>query len=140
MIQLDTTITIGNLITLCGMASVVGLYLLDTRYSPKGIHADVRAIRKEVAQLLLDVKLHVDDDARNFEAVRREFGEVATALRTKVQEVELYTRDNFVRRESLQAVLHQYNESLGTMIGDLKEWMVRIEARLDNITFEGRSK
>ena len=132
MIQFDTTVTLGNIFSLLGIIGVVGLYLLDTRYSPKGIHADVRAIRKEMARLAVDVAKHMEENDQRFDALRREFGETASALRTKITEVELFSRDNFVRRDSLKEILSQYQDSLSQMIDDLKDWMARIEARMDN--------
>lgn len=53
----------------------------------------------------------------------REFGEVATALRSKISEVELYTRDHFVRKEAFAPVMLKIE-------GDIRDIGDRIETRL----------
>lgn len=138
-IELDLTITMGNLLTLAGMIGMVALYVIDTRYSASGARGDMRRIAKTVDQLASDLKAHADEDAARFEQVRRETGEVVSAIRTKLTEVEIYARDTFVRRDSFAAALSQQQTLLTTMIADLKGWMGRIERRLDRAAGNGES-
>ena len=51
------------------------------------------ALRDAITESKREVEDRLDKNSR-------EFGEVAAALRAKIAEVELYTRDNFVRRDA----------------------------------------
>lgn len=45
-------------------------------------------------------------------SMERRLGEVGNAFRTKITEVELYMRDNFVRNKDMDALLKLFNERL----------------------------
>jgi hypothetical protein len=64
--------------------------------------------------------------AEEFDAMRREFGETVSAIRTKVHEIETWSRDEFVRKASFEKAIERMEkgfESLGA----------RIEARLGKL-------
>lgn len=130
-IQFDLTITLGNILTVLSMLGVIALYVVDTRYASSGARGEVRKIGKAVEALSNELKNHADEDRTQFELVRSETREVVAAIRTKVNEVELYTRDTFVRRDSLREIMADQQRSISGMITDLKEWMRRIEGRLN---------
>lgn len=60
------------------------------------------------------------------DTIRHEFGETASALRTKIHEVETWNRDTFVRKESFEMVVNRIEKSL-EKLGD------RFEEKLDKI-------
>lgn len=72
---------------------------------------------------------HREDMDKELGTVRREFGEVATALRQKIHEVETWSRDEFVRKKSFDVVIDGLR-------GDLKSIGDKIEARL--LRMEGK--
>jgi hypothetical protein len=80
------------------------------------------AIRQEIAS-------HRIENADRVDTAVRQIGETFTAFRTKITEVELYLRDNYVRRDSFQSVV-------GQVMGDMKTIGDRIEARL--LRMEGK--
>lgn len=60
------------------------------------------------------------------ETLRHEFGETASALRTKIHEVETWNRDTFVRKESFEMVVNRIEKSM-EKLGD------RFEEKLDKL-------
>lgn len=137
-IMLDLTISLGNLLSLFSMLGIVALYIIDTRYSSKGARGEVRKITDAVNKLSKEMKEHADEDTARFEQIRRETGEVVAAIRTKVNEVELYARDTFVRRDTLRDAMDSQSRTLELIVTDLRSWMTRIEARV-NSTFNNES-
>ena len=59
-----------------------------------------------------------------FEQLRQETGEQGHALRTKIHEVETWSRDNFVRNEYFEAAMVRLTSSI-EKIGD------KLEAKID---------
>ncbi len=66
------------------------------------------------------------------ETLRHEFGETASALRTKIHDVETWNRDTFVRKDSFEMVIGRLEKSIDKL-GD------KIEDKLDKM-FERQSK
>lgn len=60
------------------------------------------------------------------EIIVRQFGETAQAIRQKIHEVEIWARDEFVRREGFYKVRDD-------LVGDLKNMGDKIEARLERM-------
>lgn len=61
-----------------------------------------------------------------------DFGESLTAIRTKITEVELYGRDNFVRREGFYAVQKQLTDDMKVLGEKLDTRLERMEDKLDS--------
>lgn len=133
MIAFDGTITVGNLLTMGGMAGLAAFYFLDTRYSPKGMRSELRLFGKGLTELSTEVRAHMEEDTQRFDEMRREFGETIKAMREKINEVELFNRDTFIRRDSFHSALSQQQVVMGAMVTDLKDWMRRIEDRLNKV-------
>lgn len=70
---------------------------------------------------------------RDIEQQSREFGETVAAVRSKVHEVEVWTRDNFVRRDEWHQAMNQMQErwASGEKAGD-ERWL-RLETKVDRI-------
>lgn len=60
------------------------------------------------------------------EAGARNMGEAVSAVRTKINQVELWTRDEFVRREDFYRIVDGMNKAIGDL-GD------KIDARTDQL-------
>ena len=64
----------------------------------------------------------------------RAVGETIAAIREKVREVELYCRDTFIRRDSFMQVQASMEASLHALGVDLKDWLGRLEKKIDTKT------
>lgn len=71
-----------------------------------------------------DMRSVQSDATRRIETLTQQTGEMGTALRTKLHEIEVFTRDHFVTRDSFASTMDRFEKSLDTL-GD------RIEKRLD---------
>lgn len=87
-------------------------------------------MRNEIAKITLDLTKAITALARELDdridSHRREFGETAAALRAKITEVEIWARDNFVRRDSFYKVT-------GDLSTDIKDMGASITTRLDRM-------
>lgn len=61
---------------------------------------------------------------------QQQAGEVATALRTKIHELELWARDTFVRRDSFLTVINEVRNGIGDLGKQIDRRLARIEGRL----------
>lgn len=77
-----------------------------------------------VENLERDMKEVQSDAGRRIESLAQQTGEMGNALRTKMHEIEVFTRDHFVTRDSFASTMDRFEKSLDTL-GD------RIEKRLD---------
>lgn len=64
----------------------------------------------------------------------REFGETAAAIRQKVADVELYTANNFIRREGFYKVQEQLTGDIKTLGEKIETRLLRMEVKLDSKT------
>lgn len=61
----------------------------------------------------------------------RQFGETASALRAKITEVEIWARDNFVRRDSFYKVTGDLSADIKDMGKDITARLDRMEGKID---------
>lgn len=121
-----TTITIAA-ITMIGNAlyfSVWGTWKVANAQA--AIKADITAA----------ITNHKKEVAESFEAHQRMLGETISALRQKINEVELYVRDHFVRSdefaEGMRAItltMNRMDDSIGSRLG-------RMEIKIDDAAKE----
>jgi methyl-accepting chemotaxis protein len=93
-----------------------------------------RALAKMEAAILAQLNAHQKDTDDEFGKVRNEFGETGKALREKINQVELFLRDNYVRRDSFYKVNDDTQASIKTLGDDLKSWLERLETKIDSKT------
>lgn len=76
------------------------------------------------------VRDEIDANRDRFDAdidnLGRSFGETAAAIREKVREVELFTRDTFIRRDS-------FYKSWELLSADMKAQFARLDSRLERM-------
>ena len=65
------------------------------------------------------------------DTMRREFGESVSALRQKVHEVETWSRDHFVRRDSFEVVVREIRDAITTQGEKIDKRLDRIDEKLD---------
>lgn len=85
------------------------------------------AIRQSIASSRAEIDERI-------EAIRREFGETGHALREKIAQVELYTRDTFVRRDSFYKVSDDLAAKLTAMDDKIDKRLERMEGKIDSKT------
>jgi hypothetical protein len=123
----DWSINLGNLLTAGGLMLAGLLYVIDTRYSASGAKAAIAQLTLDVKAIARDTEIMIDENHQSMDGMRREFGETAYALRTKITEVELFMRDNFVKNDALRDM----NVAIQAQMGEIKGGVIRIEGRLD---------
>lgn len=94
------------------------------------------AIAKSNTSLMTALAEHQKSDDVEFTAVRKEIGEVGHAVRSKIGEVELWSRDHYVRRDSFQLVVTSIENNSKGMRDDLKDALATIMAHV--IRIEGK--
>ena len=73
----------------------------------------------------------IDD---RIEVLKREFGETNAAVRSKIHEVEIWARDNFMRRDGFYKVQEQLSSEIKTVRDEMKSDLRRIEEKIDTKT------
>lgn len=66
------------------------------------------------------------------EALRREFGETAAAMRQKITEVELWSRDHLVGKNSFGIVTDRISDELKNFAERMDRRLERMEAKIDD--------
>lgn len=66
-------------------------------------------------------------------AMERNIGETGAAIREKIKEVELFTRDNFVRRDTFHEMVQLLTTNMQTQFGRLEETLNRLSDKLDRL-------
>ncbi len=66
-----------------------------------------------------------------FGKVRREFGETVAAIRQKLHEIELWSRDHFVLRPAFDAALGQVASAIHTMDEKIEARLMRMESKIE---------
>jgi hypothetical protein len=66
----------------------------------------------------------------HMERQSREFGETAAALRQKIHEVEVWSRDTFVRSDGFQSVKNELSQEMKDIAKLINQRLERIEANM----------
>lgn len=98
------------------------------------IAAETRALEDKIVTLTVKVAGIEKQAVVDLDVMRREVGETVSAIRAKVHEIETWARDEFVRKNSFEAVISRVEKSLD-QLGD------RIDKRLDRLAekMDGKS-
>lgn len=95
-----------------------------------------KAIIEQIVRTKEEIEEKLADERRQFDLVldrtRRDFGETAAALRTKIQEVELFTRDTFMRRDSFYEVARQQQIENKSAWDRIEKRLERMELKIDS--------
>ncbi len=68
---------------------------------------------------------------------RTQYGDSLTALRAKVTEVEMWSRDEFIRREDFYRIVDGINKSIGALGEKIDARTDRLETKLDQLRTAG---
>jgi hypothetical protein len=93
-----------------------------------GLTWGIGKIRDAVRDEIEDYKDKVDNQ---IDTLRLNAGEMGAALRTKISEVELFTRDTFVRHDSFNKILDSIASMLRSEVTRLDSRLNRMENKMD---------
>lgn len=83
--------------------------------------------------LLTRINMTAKEMDEDLQVIRHEVGETIGALREKITIVELYVRDNYVRRDSFDQSIDALRDHIGTIASRLETQMARLELKLDKV-------
>lgn len=83
--------------------------------------------------LLVELQKNRLDIDEQFAVLRREVGETITAIRSKVTEVELYIRDNYVTKATFNVVLDRILAELKQISEKMENNKLRLETKIEEI-------
>lgn len=118
-------ITIGVSVASFAIGLATNLFIMG--WKAKSIEANLRQDMTATVAKLTETMRDEHDDAM------RSAGEGVAALRTKVHEVELWTRDNFVRRSDFSQVIDGVTRSIEGLGVRVDAAVVRIEAKIEKL-------
>ncbi len=84
-------------------------------------------LRKEISMASDNVRAGID-------AERRDIGESLSAIRQKIQDVELDGAKTYSRRDSFHQAMGQLQETFGKSDAAAEQRMLRIEEKIDTLT------
>ena len=129
--------TVSNIL---GMAQIVVViiggiaFFLQLRYEHRVLRHDFRNI--EQRQKILDEKFEaLEREIReDMDTNRHQNGETIAAIRSKVNEVELFVRDNFVRKDTFNVVMLRLESDVKGIGDRIETRLLRMEAKIDTKT------
>ncbi|MGJ5000594.1 hypothetical protein ACQR10_04670 [Bradyrhizobium sp. HKCCYLRH2060] len=108
-----------------GAGVVWRLTRVETNIRDK-IAEETKVLKQDIATLTVKMAAIEKQAVVDLDIARREIGEAVAAIRTKVHEIETWARDEFVRKNSFEAVIARVEKSLD-QLGD------RIDKRLERL-------
>lgn len=109
--------------------TAIAALVLNVTVAIVGLTWGLSKIRDTVRDQIDARREEVDED---IEKLRREFGETSAALRTKVTEVELWARDNLVKKDSFGVVTDRISTELKNFAERIDRRLERMEEKIDN--------
>jgi hypothetical protein len=76
-----------------------------------------------------DIKTMERDSLARAETLRHETGEMGSAIRQKIHDVEMFTRDTFVRKDTFEAVMTRIEKSIDKLGDRLEEKIDKMKGR-----------
>jgi hypothetical protein len=110
----------GSTLTLIGLAGTFIASVATGGWWFRGIKADLdKKIDKKV------------DDLR--ERILRDTGESLAALRQKAVDMEIWNRDNFVRKAEFQNAVDSFTRSIDSLRSDMNSQYARLSDKIDQL-------
>ena len=105
-------ITPGDIIEVLVLIIAGAGVVWSVRFEVRVMRHDLKNISQEQITLESAISELKKEMGLQFDQVERELGETIAAMREKVTQVELYMRDNFVRKETFSQVLSEIRGSI----------------------------
>lgn len=125
-----------NLAWIMGLISVAQLVITIVTLAVHGtrkLAASEQAIQRSLVSSRKELDSHID-------GLRREVAETLTAMRQKIQEVELYIRDNYVRRDSFSEVTKRISNEVEAAVGRVELQVAKLENKIDDWRKDDKSE
>jgi hypothetical protein len=123
-------------IGIASLALALIVHAVRVTWQVRGIETEVRAFMDaQIDNLQRDIRKIQQVQADRADGMRHDTGEMGSALRSKIHEVEMFVRDKFVSKDSFELViarLEKSMEKLGDKIEDkLDRWVERLQTKQD---------
>jgi len=133
MVDYGLYLNVGTLLALFGTVASVAWKIShieqNIRYVGSKDDKDLREhVEAEIENVAQDVLRLERDSIGRYEMVRREIGEMNNAIREKIHETEVFARDQFATKKSVEGAIDRLNQSI-EKLGD------RLESKIDRATF-----
>lgn len=92
-------------------------------------------MRDELRDTMLDQK---EDIEKQIMLMRQQVGETIAAIREKTNQIELYIRDNYVRKETFDNISQSILTEIRAMTANFDSRMLRIEKEIMQYLLTGR--
>lgn len=106
----------------------------ETRALEDRIVAETKALDEKIATLTAKLAAIEKQAVVDLDVTRREIGETVAAIRTKVHEIETWARDEFVRKNSFEAVITRMEKGLETLGERIDKRLERLAEKIDGKT------
>jgi len=113
--------TAPEIIAVCSLVLNVIIALVGFTW---GLSKIASTIEEKILMFKEKIDLEID-------AGRREVGEVVTAIRTKIHDVELYMRDNYVRRDTFTKLFESMQKDMQNLGERIFVRLERMERKID---------
>jgi len=113
---------IGPYVALATFALAVIAYAVKLTWQVRSIDKEARDyMDAQIDNVQVDIKAVERGSVDRADTLRHETGEMGSALRTKIHEIEVYTRDTFVRKDSFELVVGRIEKSIEKMTDKLED-------------------
>lgn len=117
----------GPTLTLLGFLGTFVMTVFLGTWKARGIQSD---LEKQIEEKAIDLRKKASD---RHEETLRLTGEGMAALRQKAVDMELWNRDNFVRRVDFQNAVDSFTRSIDNLRADMNGQYTRINDKLDQV-------
>lgn len=107
------------IVALVAVATLLLNVVIAVKGGAWGLSDRLAAMESRLANTMAAHRTEIDSA---FETMRRETGETAAALRTKIHEIETWARDEFVRKNSFENALSRIEKSVDRLSEKLDEF------------------
>lgn len=114
--------TVAEIVSVCGLLFNILVAIVGLTWGVAKIRDAVRA----------EIEEHREKFDTQIDALRQNTGEMGAALRQKINDVELYARDTFMRRDSFQLVQAELKEQVKALGDKIENRLERMEAKIDS--------
>ena len=109
--------------------AVVG-YAIKLTWQVSRVEQEVRDdMDAQIDNVQRDIKTMERDSLARAETLRHETGEMGSAIRQKIHDVEMFTRDTFVRKDTFEAVMTRIEKSIDKLGDRLEEKIDKMKGR-----------
>lgn len=132
---------LATLAILIAAATFVMNIILAVRKGQWGLPDRLNQLETRIMAAVKDHRDHTDtvlDQSRQeldaaIEKSSREFGETVHAMQNKIQQLELWMRDTFVRRDSFMVVIKETRDTIEKQGAVLERGLEKLNNKLDSV-------